>query len=185
MSLVILEITRAFWHSWFFSHAWLVFVHNNLGRPECFLKRLFSMFLRFLFRKAQHKAPPCQKLKFLIFKFNFFFRHKWAECQTLQFREGRDKGIRRNVSFFYTFFLQKNFCIFFHFLMIFKGGTGVCRQSRWVGIGLSQALPDLWSPRVWFTFRNSKDRWGGGGHNLGKYRGEKNFGFFCDVILIN
>ena len=34
--------------------------------------------------------------------------------------------------------------------------TGVCRRLVG-GVGLAfQALPELWSPRVWFTFRNRK-----------------------------
>jgi len=49
--------------------------------------------------------------------------------------------------------------IFFRFFWVFLGrffGTGVYR--RLVGELFHQALPDLWSPRVWFTFRKSKWR---------------------------
>jgi len=54
--------------------------------------------------------------------------------------------------FWERFFVCKQTQLFvYNFL-----GTGVCRRLVG-GVGLTfQALPELWSPRVWFTFRNRK-----------------------------
>ena len=75
----------------------------------------------------------------------------------LQFREGRDKGTRLNVScsffWFLNFFFLGKFFIFFVWEWFFYRCLPSVSLGPWFE---SQALPDLWSPRVWFTFRNLK-----------------------------
>jgi len=68
----------------------------------------------------------------------------------LQIREGRGEG-RLNVSFDFFGDLADFFRIFLVIFQLFFLRTGVYRYLvEYVSI---QALPDLWSPRVWFTFR--------------------------------
>lgn len=88
----------------------------------------------------------------------------WRKKLALQFREGRDKGTRLNVSliFFCLIFFSENFSFFFlgNFFLRFLSFCDRCLPSVSLGPWFeSQALPDLWSPRVWFTFRNLKVYW--------------------------
>ena len=88
----------------------------------------------------------------------------------LQFREGRDEGNQTKCfDFFWRFLGVKNFFRFFwarkknvfiyffffaNFLKFYLQLSAVISLGRF----RYQALPDLWSPRVWFTFRNKKVR---------------------------
>lgn len=62
--------------------------------------------------------------------------------------------------FLFDFFIfSENFSFFFlgNFFLRFFGFLDRCLPSVSLGPWFeSQALPDLWSPRVWFTFRNLK-----------------------------
>jgi len=119
------------------------------------------MFFAFLFRKAQHKVPPCiyvnflllQKQKCFVFLQFFFLVHGWEKkpCRSER-AETRDSD-KMFHDFFDVFFLEKNFLHFFIFVFwgLATWPTGVCHYL--VGCVFTQALPDLWSPRVWFTFR--------------------------------
>ena len=89
----------------------------------------------------------------------------------LQFREGRDEGNQTKCfDFFLRFLGVKNFFRFFWarkknvFIYIFFSLRIFLKFSLQLSAVISlgrfryQALPDLWSPRVWFTFRNKKVR---------------------------
>jgi len=122
--------------------------------------------LRFNY-SAKHNTRSPKKYFTEIFskKFHFYdlFFGSWREKKlALQFREGRDKGQTKCFFQFFClifFIFSENFSFFFlgNFFLRFFGFLDRCLPSVSLGPWFeSQALPDLWSPRVWFTFRNLK-----------------------------
>jgi len=133
---------------------WNSIMHNT--RPHKFESKIYSWFF-FSWKLFNYsKNMRCVKITHIA----------------LQFREGRDEGIQTKcfdfflevlgVKNFFRFFWarrsKKNYCFFFVNLLIFL--KFYLQLSAVISLGRFrfQALPDLWSPRVWFTFRNKKVR---------------------------
>merc|ERR1719433_1249517 len=102
------------------------------------------------------KILACQN-----FSYDFFF--SWRKKISLAVQRGQRQGYQTKCFFvfffFFGFFFSENFSFFFlgNFFLRFFVFSDMCLPSVSLGPWFeSQALPDLWSPRVWFTFRNLK-----------------------------